>query len=36
MTVSCEDWRVTIKCDLMHCELNVMWELFVKNDEKYI
>lgn len=26
------------ECDLMHCELNVTWELFVKsnNDYKYI
>lgn len=22
-----------IECDLMHCELNVMWELFVKNNK---
>lgn len=22
-----------IECDLMHCELNVTWELFVKNNK---
>lgn len=21
------------ECDLMHCELNVMWELFVENNK---
>lgn len=22
-----------IECDLMHCELNVTWELFVENNK---
>lgn len=27
------DMYFLIECDLMHCELNVTWELFVKNNK---